>query len=58
MTGDLYIQAQSMFDIDMYLRLLGVVQLAIRNSKSTGDMESEIVSSCGHHVLHIWLCRF
>ncbi|XP_010923723.2 uncharacterized protein [Elaeis guineensis] len=40
--GDLYIQAQPMFDIDMYLWLLGVVQLAIRNSKSTGDMESEI----------------
>ncbi|EHA8586981.1 protein MON2 [Cocos nucifera] len=53
--GDLYIQAQSMFDIDMYLWLLGVVQLAIRNSTITGDMEDEIgnVLPVQHTVLEI-----
>ncbi|XP_072952390.1 uncharacterized protein [Typha angustifolia] len=40
--GDLYIQAQSMFDTDMYLRLLNILHLTITNSKSSGDFESEL----------------
>ncbi|KAJ8475568.1 hypothetical protein OPV22_019295 [Ensete ventricosum] len=40
--GDLYTQAHTMFDADMYLQLLAILHLAIRSSKSSGDMESEI----------------
>ncbi|RRT56702.1 hypothetical protein BHE74_00006299 [Ensete ventricosum] len=42
LTGDLYTQAHTMFDADMYLQLLAILHLAIRSSKSSGDMESEI----------------
>lgn len=45
LTGDLYTQAHIMFDADMYLQLLAILHLAIRSSKSSGDMENEAVSS-------------
>lgn len=40
--GDLYVQAKTMFDADMYLQLLAILQQTIRNSKNTFDTESEI----------------
>ncbi|XP_020274026.1 protein MON2 homolog isoform X2 [Asparagus officinalis] len=40
--GDLYVQAKTMFDSDMYLQLLAILQQTIRNSKSTCDMDIEI----------------
>ncbi|CAL9055746.1 unnamed protein product [Musa banksii] len=41
--GDLYTQAHIMFDADMYLQLLAILHLAIRSSKSSGDMENEAI---------------
>lgn len=40
--GDLYVQAKTMFDTDMYLQLLAILQQTIRNSKSTCDTDNEI----------------
>ncbi|KAJ6846953.1 protein MON2-like protein isoform X4 [Iris pallida] len=39
--GDLYVQAQTLFDDDMYLQLLAILQWAVRNSKSAGDVDSD-----------------
>ncbi|OAY78947.1 Protein MON [Ananas comosus] len=39
--GDLYVQAKSMFDPDMYLRLLAVLKLTIRSLRSSCDSEIE-----------------
>ncbi|XP_058086558.1 uncharacterized protein LOC131233785 [Magnolia sinica] len=35
--GNLYVQAQTMFNNDMYLQLLEIVNLAVRQPKSTSD---------------------
>lgn len=43
-SGDLYVQAKTMFDTAMYSQLLTILQQTIRNSKSTYDTDSEIVS--------------
>lgn len=45
LTGDLYTQAHMMFNVEMYLQLLGILHLAIRNSKNSSDVEREAVSS-------------
>ncbi|OVA15488.1 protein of unknown function DUF1981 [Macleaya cordata] len=40
--GELYVQAQKMFDSDMYSQLLLIIQLAVRQHKSTSDsMETD-----------------
>lgn len=39
--GDLYVQAKTMFDAEMYLQLLAILQQTIRNSKSVCDTDSE-----------------
>lgn len=44
--GDLYFQAQSLFDADMYLRLTSILHTTIRNSKGSDDFENEVVSWC------------
>ncbi|WOL08916.1 hypothetical protein Cni_G17669 [Canna indica] len=41
--GDLYTQAHMMFNAEMYLQLLAVLHLAIRCSKTSGDMENEAI---------------
>lgn len=41
--GDLYFQAQSLFDADMYLRLTSILHTTIRNSKGSDDFENEVV---------------
>lgn len=42
-SGDLYVQAQSMFDTDMYLKLLLTIHIAVESSMIPADAESEIV---------------
>jgi hypothetical protein len=42
-TGDLYFQARSFFDADMYLRLTSILHTTIRNSKGSDDFENEVV---------------
>lgn len=40
--GDMYVQAQSMFDTDMYLELLGTIHLVVKISKIQNDLDTEI----------------
>ncbi|KAJ4816243.1 ARM repeat superfamily protein [Rhynchospora pubera] len=40
--GDLYFQAQSLFDADMYMRLTSILHTTIRNSKGSDDFENEM----------------
>lgn len=42
--GDLYVQAQSLFNDDMYLRLMAVMHLMIKNSMNPTDYDSELGS--------------
>ncbi|KAJ3696126.1 hypothetical protein LUZ60_001503 [Juncus effusus] len=53
--GDLYFQAQSLFDSDMYLRLTSILHTAIRNSKGSDNFENEVgnVSPVQRTVLEI-----
>ncbi|XP_078175701.1 ARM repeat superfamily protein isoform X2 [Carex rostrata] len=53
--GDLYFQAQSLFDADMYLRLTSILHTTIRNSKGSDDFENEVgnVSPVQRTVLDI-----
>ncbi|XP_042407857.1 uncharacterized protein LOC121997482 isoform X8 [Zingiber officinale] len=39
--GDLYTQAHMMFNVDMYLQLLGILHLAIRSSRNSSNVERE-----------------
>ncbi|XP_074581344.1 uncharacterized protein LOC141837874 isoform X2 [Curcuma longa] len=41
--GDLYTQAHMMFNVEMYLQLLGILHLAIRSSKNSSDVEREVI---------------
>ncbi|XP_042398524.1 protein MON2 homolog [Zingiber officinale] len=41
--GDLYTQAHLMFNVEMYLQLLGILHLAIRSSKNSSDVEREAI---------------
>ena len=44
-TGELYVQAQRMFDDSMYTRLLAIIDLAVKQAIVTTDnFESEFVS--------------
>ncbi|KAK8919157.1 hypothetical protein KSP39_PZI021138 [Platanthera zijinensis] len=38
----MYVQAQSMFDTDMYLQLLGAIHLVVKGSKVPSDLDTEI----------------
>lgn len=40
--GDMYVQAQSMFDTGMYLQLLGSIRLVVKGSKVPSDLDTEI----------------
>ncbi|VAH80547.1 unnamed protein product [Triticum turgidum subsp. durum] len=42
--GDLYVQAQSLFNDDMYLRLMAVMHLMIKSSMNSSDYDSELGS--------------
>ncbi|CAM0883431.1 unnamed protein product [Alopecurus aequalis] len=42
--GDLYVQAQSLFNDDMYLRLMAVMHLMIKSSMNSTDYDSELGS--------------
>ncbi|XP_014754709.1 protein MON2 homolog isoform X3 [Brachypodium distachyon] len=42
--GDLYVQAQSLFDDAMYLRLMAVMHLMIKSSMNSTDSDSELGS--------------
>ncbi|KAM3351735.1 hypothetical protein ACQJBY_023583 [Aegilops geniculata] len=44
--GDLYVQAQSLFNDDMYLRLMAVMHLMIKSSMNSSDYDSELHSCC------------
>ncbi|XP_042407845.1 uncharacterized protein LOC121997482 isoform X1 [Zingiber officinale] len=41
--GDLYTQAHMMFNVDMYLQLLGILHLAIRSSRNSSNVEREAI---------------
>ena len=44
-TGELYVQANGMFDSGMYTRLLGVIHMAVKQAKiSNNNFEAEFVS--------------
>lgn len=54
LTGEVYVQAQTMFDNDMYMQLLTIVQSAMRQTKITSDnFEAEYVSQI--HELFLFL---
>ncbi|KAK3162088.1 hypothetical protein QOZ80_1BG0085230 [Eleusine coracana subsp. coracana] len=42
--GDLYVHAQSLFDDDMYLRLMAVMHLMIKSTMNPSDYDSELGS--------------
>lgn len=42
--GDLYVQAQSLFNDDMYLRLMAVMHLMIKSSMNSTDYDNELGS--------------
>ncbi|XP_051226815.1 uncharacterized protein [Lolium perenne] len=42
--GDLYVQAQSLFNDDMYLRLMAIMHLMIKSSMNSIDYDSELGS--------------
>ncbi|KAM3332856.1 hypothetical protein ACQJBY_028158 [Aegilops geniculata] len=44
--GDLYVQAQSLFNDDMYLRLMAVMHLMIKSSMNSSDYDSELHPCC------------
>lgn len=51
-TGELYVQAQKMFDSGMYAQLLSVIHSAINEAKSANNnFETEFVS---HLFLSLW----
>lgn len=63
LTGDLFTQAHMIFDEEMYLQLLDILHLAIRSSKTSGDLESEAVSSLVNRLFYFLLdgyadCQF
>lgn len=45
LTGELYVQAQNMFDDKMFSQLLGIIDLAVKEAIVTNDnFETEFVS--------------
>lgn len=41
--GDLYVQAQSLFNDEMYLRLMAVMHLMYKSSMNPTDYDNELV---------------
>lgn len=44
LTGDIYAQAQVMFDNDMYLQLLEVIKYSLKSSEDKADVEAVSIS--------------
>ncbi|KAL5219869.1 hypothetical protein ABZP36_024582 [Zizania latifolia] len=53
--GDLYVQAQSLFNDDMYLRLMAIMHLMIKSSMNLTDYDNELgsIPALRHGILEI-----